>query len=63
VNHWQSNGWWIICWPASWKNVRWGNPVAFKTVFPGFMAPAQKLVEVHHTSSICIAKTDAPLKL
>ena len=45
------------------KNILCGNSVALKTVFPGFMAPAQKLVEVHHTSCIGIAKTHDALKL
>jgi hypothetical protein len=53
----------MICCPTSRENIRWGNPVALKTFFPCFMAPAQELMEVHHTSSIGIAKTHEALKL
>ena len=48
---------------ASREDTAGGNAVSLQAFFPGFMAPAQQLVKVHHAGGIGVAEAHAPLEL
>ena len=58
VHHWQSDIRPAFLAAAAWKNSMGFNAIPLKALLPGLMAPAQKLMEMHHTCSVGVAKAN-----
>ena len=63
MHHWQRGVGPMVLAAASGKDAARSNAVSLQAFFPGFMAPAQQLMEMHHAGGIGVAEAHAPLEL
>ena len=63
VHHRQGSGGGLLLAAAAGKDAGWGYAVVLKAFLPGFMAPAQQLVEVHHAGGIGVAEAHLAIEL
>ena len=63
VHHGQGNGGWLLLAAAAWKHPGCGEAVLLEALLPGFMAPAQELVKMHHAGGIGVAEAHRAFEL
>ena len=62
MHHGQGDCWCILLISAAWKHTAGLNAIALQAVFPGLMAPAQSLMEMHHACCVGVSKAHHSLQ-
>ena len=63
VDHRERHLWPALLAAATGKNSMGFSPEPFQAVFPGFVAPAQELMKMHHTCGVGVTETHCFRKL
>lgn len=63
MHHWKGNGWNLTAISTARKDGACGDAIARQALFPGFVAPAQQLMKMHHAGGIGFPKPHIALEL